>query len=236
MVCEANAPDFRVGVIRPGNGIYGAPDNTNLGRGLARDQHASINSLNIQSFVSGWNVSLAHLDLEAAPGGGGARARTTVPRCSGRPFVITDNGPAPQWTDYHRAVKLLRARPWRLAEVSPLPVYMASFVLDWWCLVLGRLPFLTRAPLHLREPAGDLSPVRPNVFTNIHACMFCADEAAQRRVENGGIRYRGGNTTLEGVCELIRRWNEEWSRDGGAGHAQGSREVPVPVLVPNIAA
>lgn len=240
MVCEANAPDFRVGVIRPGNGIYGAPDDTNLGRGLARDQHASINSLNIQSFVSGWNVSLAHLDLEAAlartpPGGG---ARTTVPRCSGRPFVITDNGPAPQWTDYHRAVKLLRVRPWRLTKVSPLPVYLVSFVLDWWCLVLARLPFLTRAPFHLREPTGDLSPVRPSVFTNIHSCMFCVDEAARKSVEDGGIGYRGGNMTLEGVCELIRRWNEEWSQDGEAGHAQG-KEVKadtVPVPVPNIAA
>lgn len=66
MVCEANAPDFRTGTIRPGNGIYGAPNDTNFGRGLANDMFVSINSLNIQNFVSGWNVSLAHLDLEAA--------------------------------------------------------------------------------------------------------------------------------------------------------------------------
>lgn len=237
MVCDANAPGFRVGVIRPGNGIYGAVNDTNLGKGLTRDRYASINSFNIQSFVSGWNVSLAHLDLEAALLGRGTTATspTGLPKCSGRPFVITDNGPAPQWTDCHRAVALLRVPPSRGVEVSPLPVYLLSFVLEWWCLLLAWFPVLTRAPFHWGEPVGEWSVVRPNVFTNIHACMFCVDTAARRSVEDGGIGYRGGNTTLEGVCELIRNWNEEWSRAGKAGSDDSGREeslkadvVPVP--------
>lgn len=218
MVCEANRPEFRTGSVRPGNGIYGAPTDFCLGRGLAKDEYTAINALNIQNFVSGWNVSLAHLDFEAAL----ARPTPLPPTCSGRPFVVTDNGPAPQWTDYIRACELLRNGGFRWQAVPPLPLYLLSFLLEWWCLLLARLPFLTRAPFGWGEPPGDVSMMRPCVFTNIYACMYCVDEAARKSVEEGGIAYRGGMTTLEGLCELIRDWNNVWSH-----HAQTPGSVNV---------
>lgn len=240
LVCGADAPGFRTGCLRPGNGIYGLPSDMCLGKMMTWESHVSINGSSIQNFVSAWNVSLAHLDYEAAllqqpsssspsPTGTGTG---TGPKCSGRPFVITDNGPPPQWADTCRAIQLLRgagadgvntnAPEWRVTTVPTLPVYLWSFVLEWYRLALARCPALTRWPLSLREPGGSMAMLGPGVFTNIHACVICVDDAARRSVGEGGIGYRGGATTLEGVCEMVRRWNEEWSRTWG-------KEVPPPV-------
>lgn len=107
-VCSANGPGFRTGVIRPGNGIYGQPTDVICGSMLKQQKVASFSPHVIQQQAAGWNVSLAHLAFEAAlapqPGRGGSTP-TPLPRCAGRPYVVTDTGPAIQWYDFFRAAK-----------------------------------------------------------------------------------------------------------------------------------
>lgn len=48
--------------------------------------------------------------------------------------------------------------------------------------------------------------MQPGIFTAMEY-MIVVDDRARKSVEEGGFGYRGGATTLEGVCEVIRDWN-----------------------------
>lgn len=210
-VCSANGPGFRTGCIRPGNGIYGQPTDVICGSMLKQQKVASFTPQIIQQQVSGWNVSLAHLAFEAAlvpkPGREGAGdSSAPLPRCAGRPYVVTDTGPAIQWYDFFRAARQLAVTPMEVTKLAPLPLYLIAHLVEGWSLLLARAPFL--ASLGLREPRGPARDLQPSIFTPA-AFIMVVDEEARKTVEDGGIGYKGLCTTLEGVCDQIWRWNEE---------------------------
>lgn len=206
-VCSANGPGFRTGCIRPGNGIYGQPTDVICGSMLKQQKVASFTPQIIQKQVSGWNVSAAHLAFEAAlmpkPG---AEDSAPMPRCAGRPYVVTDTGPAIQWYDFFRAAKQLAVTPMEVTELAPLPLYLIAHLVEGWSLLLARAPFLARLGLH--EPRGPARDLQPSIFTPA-AFIMVVDEEARKTVEDGGIGYKGLCTTLEGVCDQIWRWNQE---------------------------
>lgn len=210
-VCSANGPGFRTGCIRPGNGIYGQPTDVICGSMLKQQKVASFTPHIIQNQVSGWNVSLAHLAFEAAlargPGSEGAGGTMPpMPRCAGRPYVVTDTGRAIQWYDFFRAAKQLAVTPMEVTKLAPLPLYLIAHLVEGWSLLLARAPFLTR--LGLREPRGPARDLQPSIFTPA-AFIMVVDDEARKSVEDGGIGYKGLYTTLEGVCDQIWRWNQE---------------------------
>lgn len=208
-VCSANGPGFRTGAIRPGNGIYGQPTDVICGSMLKQQKVASFSPHVIQQQAAGWNVSLAHLAFEAAlapqPGRGGTTP-APMPRCAGRPYVVTDTGPAIQWYDFFRAAKQVAVTPTEVIRLPPLPLYLIAHLIESWSLLLARVPFLAR--LGLREPRGAVRDLQPSIFTPA-AFIMVVDEEARKSVEDGGIGYKGLFTTLEGVCEQIWRWNQE---------------------------
>ncbi|KUI66722.1 Short-chain dehydrogenase/reductase family 42E member 1 [Cytospora mali] len=208
-VCGANAPGFRTGVIRPGMGIYGLPTDVICGPALREQKVVTFMAHVVQNFVSGWNVSLAHLLFEAALAG------PAVPGCAGRPLVVTDAGPPPQWNDFFRAAGLLAATPLDVTVVSPLLMYLLAHVVEGWAILLARVPFLTR--LGLSEPQGPIQSLQPAIWTP-GAFVMVDDGAARRSVEEGGLGYKGVCTTLEGMCEQIRDWN----RSQGGENVNGS--------------
>ena len=218
-VCGADAPGFRTGAVRPGNGIYGLPTDVICGPTLGAGGRpvVSFSSHVIQNFVSGWNVALAHLLFEAALAG-------AQPRCAGRPFVVTDPGPPPQFADFYRAAAQLSATPVEVAAVPPLPLYLLAHVVEMWAVLLARVPLLTR--LGLSEPRGPMKDLQPAIWTP-SAFIMVSDAAARKSVEEGGLGYRGGCTTLEGVCEQIRNWNQSQGKEGARG---GNDEVGKTIL------
>ncbi|KUI63091.1 Short-chain dehydrogenase/reductase family 42E member 1 [Cytospora mali] len=209
-VCGANAPGFRTGVIRPGMGIYGLPTDVICGPALREQKVVTFIAHVVQNFVSGWNVSLAHLLFEAALAG------PAVPGCAGRPLVVTDAGPPPQWNDFFRAAGLVAATPLDVTVVSPLVMYLLAHVVEGWAILLARVPFLTR--LGLSEPQGPIQSLQPAIWTP-GAFVMVDDGAARRSVEEGGLGYKGVCTTLEGMCEQIRDWNRSQGDEGVNGSA-----------------
>lgn len=222
MVGEANAPGFRTGSVRPGNGIYGMPRDLVLQSALSKDHTTTLCPTTIQNDVSAWNVSLAHLCFEAALAA--SRTARNMPACAGRPFVVTDNGPPPSWNDVFRAMALVSARPPVVTALPPLPFLLLAVVNEWWSLLLARFPLLT-SRCGLREPGGDLRHLQPAVFSP-QANVMCVDARARRSVAEGGIGYVGGMGTLEGTCEVIRDMNR--LREKGQGHEkeEGGKGVP----------
>lgn len=179
---------------------------------LKQQKVASFTPQIIQMQVSGWNVSLAHLAFEAALAPGPVRdgmngtKSTPMPRCAGRPYVVTDNGQAIQWYDFFRAAKQLAVTPMEVTKLAPLPLYLIAHLVEGWSLLLARAPFLTRLGLH--EPRGPARDLQPPIFTP-SAFIMVVDDEARKAVEDGGIGYKGLCTTLEGVCDQIWRWNQE---------------------------
>lgn len=213
IVGEANAPGFRTGSIRPGNGIYGMPRDLVFQSTLSKDRDISLCPTAIQNAVSAWNVSLAHLCFEAALAR--PQDREEMPACAGRPFVITDNGAPPSWQDFFRAVALVAARPPVVMAPPPLPFFLLAVLNEQWSLLLARFPSLT-SRFGLRESTGDFRHLQPAVFSP-QCNVACVDARARRSVAEGGIGYAGGLSTLEGACEIIRDMNSLREKKGGGG-------------------
>ncbi|ROW11565.1 hypothetical protein VMCG_01473 [Cytospora schulzeri] len=209
-VCGANGPGFRTGTIRPGNGIYGLPTDVICGSMLREQKATSFSAHAIQNFVSGWNVSMAHLLFEAALAPATGPDAVPPPRCAGRPMVVTDAGPPPSWNDFFRAAKAVAVTPVEVTLISPLMLYLFAHVVEGWAILLARMPFLTR--LGLSEPKGPAQHLQPAIWTPASFVMV-VDEAARRSVEEGGLGYEPACTSLEGFCEQVRDWNRSQGKE-----------------------
>ncbi|GAB1310897.1 3-beta hydroxysteroid dehydrogenase/isomerase domain-containing protein [Madurella fahalii] len=227
-VCGANREGFRTGTIRPGNPIYGQKTDPVLGTLLRDGSSASWIPHIVQNFVNSRNVSLAHLQFEAAL----AQTDKAMPRCAGRTFTVTDAGPPPAFADAYNAVMQLSATPLTMSYPAPVLLYLVAHATEAWCLLLARLPFLTTW-LGLREPTGPMHFLQPSVFSvSVHTLVD--DSAAKRSVADGGIAYRPGCTTLEGVCQQLVEWNEEvetGKAKGVEGGVEGEGKVAKAGLV-----
>ncbi len=160
----------------------------------------------MQNFVCSRNVALAHLQFEAALAAGVGKGGK-VPKCAGRTFNVTDPNGAISFADSYLAATTLAKTGVTVKEVTPVVLFLLAHVVEGWCLLLARAPWLTKW-FGLKEPAGPLHMLQPAVFgVSVHTIVD--DSAARRSVEEGGIGYVGGCTTMEGVCEEILAWNRE---------------------------
>ncbi|KAH8893698.1 NAD(P)-binding protein [Thozetella sp. PMI_491] len=198
MVCSANAEGFRTGTIRPVNGVYGDASDLCLDPLLTIPVLASWTPHIVQNFVNSRNVALGHLQLEAA------LARPAMPRCAGRTFNVTDDGLPPSFTDLYNTVFEVAEKKITLLFPPPLVVLVTAHLIEAWCLLLAYAPFLKA--LGLGEPGWPVAYMQPSVFSVCsHTIGF--DSAARRSVEDGGIGYTPGCTTMEGFCQQVREWN-----------------------------
>lgn len=167
----------------------------------------------IQNFVSGRNVALAHLQFEAALAAAGP-----MPACAGRPFVVTDPGPAFSFQDFYGLAAQLSVTPFHATCPPPLPLLLLAYAVEAWCVALVRAPFLAR--LGLAEPASPLAYLQPSVFA-VATFLFADDGMARRSVEEGGIGYTGVVDSLHGICEQLLAWNQECEAEGRVGVRPG---------------
>ncbi|KAK3388840.1 hypothetical protein B0T20DRAFT_86705 [Sordaria brevicollis] len=228
LVCAANHPNFRTGVVRPGNGIFGDVENdVTFGPTLKTGAVISWTPHVIQNWISSRNVSIAHLQFEAALN---PAARPVPPPCAGRPLLVTDPGPPIAFTDFYTMIATLSATP--ITETYPPPalMLMLAYAIEAWSDLIVNFPVLTKW-FGWKEPTGDLAMLQPAVFT-VSAYTICDDSRARKSVEEGGIGYKGVTTTLEGFCEQMAVWNERVER-GEAGPLKGlkgEKKVAAPVV------
>lgn len=172
----------------------------------------------VQNFVNSRNVALSHLQFEAALA---AQRGQEMPACAGRTFNVTDPGPPIAFADVYSAAKELAVTRVTVDPQRPLLMLLIAHLIEAWCLLLTRLPFLTTV-LGWKEPAGPIHMLQPSVFSiSIHTVVD--DSRARKSVAEGGIGYQGGCTTIEGICEEILQWNREHEggEDGGAEGPDG---------------
>ncbi|KAG5982592.1 hypothetical protein E4U55_001698 [Claviceps digitariae] len=210
LVCAANdPPGFRTGCIRPGNGIYGHVDDAIIGRILrAKQRIPTFSAPWVQSWVHVRNVSLAHLLLEKELLGSHAAS------IAGRPFVVTDKGPLLRFQDLYLLLGATSRTGLQVGYPPPVLVWMASHLVEWYCVLLARWPCLGRM-FGLREPTDPLLLLQPGTVDS-SVTHLARDEVARRRPEEGGLGYEAYCSTVEGICLLVREWNErqEVGKDG----------------------
>ncbi|KAK4205263.1 hypothetical protein QBC40DRAFT_323211 [Triangularia verruculosa] len=209
-ICAANTPSFRTGCLRPGNAIYGQKTDPLVGNILRQGSYVAYVPQVIQSFISSQNVSLAHLQFEAAL----LPSSPTPPPCAGRPFVITDSGPPITFRDMALACETLSDAPFTYSELPPIVIHAIAHVMEFWSLLLARFPTLTK--LGLKEPSGPIGMLQPAVL-NVGIHSVVDDSNAKKGVGEGGIGYTPVVSTLEGIVRQIAEFN----RDVRAGRVEG---------------
>ncbi|KAI1821242.1 dehydrogenase-like protein [Xylaria intraflava] len=199
IVCHANSPNFRTGAIRPSNAIYGSNHNDQVVGVVLRTQGTQSWMQNIvQNFVHGGHISLGHLLFEAA------LLRKEMPKCAGRPFIITDDGPPPTYGDMYHLCQLIAETPVKLTFLPPGPLFILAHIIE--LLAIGsRTPVLKWI---LPAPKGDMALLQPAVF-NAALNFVSTDKAAQRTVEDGGLGFKHVHTSMEGMCQQVAEWNNE---------------------------
>jgi hypothetical protein len=145
--------------------------------------------------VSGENVALGHLLLEAA-------LLTNPNSISGRPFVISDPSPPMQIGNYYKALSTLSMTGFKTELLPTLPLYLLSHLVEQYHLLQARLPILPGLPL-------DIQMLQPGLWGICGIHTIAVDVNARKSVQDGGLGYKGGCTTLEGICMQILRWNQE---------------------------
>ncbi|KAI1367289.1 3-beta hydroxysteroid dehydrogenase/isomerase [Xylaria arbuscula] len=199
MVCQANGPNFRTGTIRPANAIYGSSNGDQVVGVVLRTQSAQSWMGNIvQNFVHSGHCSLGHLQFEAA------LLRKEMPKCAGRPFIITDDGPPPTYGDMYHLCYVTSETPVKLTPLPPAPFLILAHIVEL-VAIASRTPVLKWI---FPAPKGTLALLQPGTF---HASLnyVATDKAAQTSVEQGGLGFRHVHTTLEGMCQQVMEWNNE---------------------------
>ncbi|KAL4933643.1 putative 3-beta hydroxysteroid dehydrogenase/isomerase family protein [Aspergillus undulatus] len=204
--------NFRTGCIRPANGVYGVGSETSatlismyLRMGGAPTWLAHV----IQNFVNAENVSIAHLCYEqrliehtSSP--------STLPNIGGQSFIVTDPNPAVTFGDIYLALTTLATTPIRFPFLPPLPMFMLSYLVEWYVLLRHfYLPWLPAA-------TGDLNRLQPAVFSISNPHLIIDDSRAREVPEKGGLGYNPPFTSLEGVCKEVAHWNRQAAELGAA--------------------
>lgn len=152
----------------------------------------------VQNFVHSGHVSLGHLQFEAA------LLRKEMPKCAGRPFIVTDDGAPPTYGDMYHLCELTAETPVKITKLPPAPLFILAHFVEL-VAIASRTPILRWI---FPEPKGTIALLQPGVF---HAALHyvATDKAAQRSIEQGGIGLKHVHTTIEGMCQQVLDWNNE---------------------------
>jgi hypothetical protein len=153
----------------------------------------------VQNFVNAEHISLSHLKYEEA-------LLTPGNNAGGKSFVITDPNPPITFQDIYTLLSTCAATPFETIYVSPIFLLLISYPIELYCLTKAVIPILDWI---LPELPGDVSLLQPTLFSISCAHVVATDAAAQKSIKEGGIGYRGIYTTLEGMCQEIKNWNDE---------------------------
>lgn len=210
---------LRTGCIRPGNGVYGPGGdmlcgislilpcswyNTDgfaaLGAYLARLTNPTWIGNILQSFCYVENCALAHLLYEqrllSSPGEG----NKTLPDIGGQAFCIADPGPPQTYGDVYNA--LCTVEGVTFPSLSPTLMFLFATVVEWYDIAHK---FVESSPLPTFLPSLNavIINLQPALFSLVNVHAIFDDSRARLSPEEGGLGYKGGWTTQEGLAKLV---------------------------------
>ncbi|KAI9655374.1 MAG: hypothetical protein M1821_005521 [Bathelium mastoideum] len=207
IVLKAHSESFRTGAIRPVCAIYGNQYDLDFGYHMVRGSIESWFAHVTLNHVHGENISLAHLLYEHTL----AHPPTSMPvsQIGGRSFNISDPNAPPTCASLYRVLTTLT--DCKYVAVPFVPVLILAHIIEAYTLFVFRYPFFART-FGLREPTGEISILQPAMLKSAGVHQFGFSTQAEKRVEDGGLGYRGVCTTLEGMCAEVRTFKADGKR------------------------
>ncbi|KAI9687422.1 MAG: hypothetical protein M1820_010446 [Bogoriella megaspora] len=203
LVLKANDGSFQTGTIRPACGIYGSKNDVVIGFLLTRKSVETWIAHCMQSSVHVGHVSLAHLLYERALVHPPSSLKGTS--VGGRPFTITDPNPPPFAGSVYRLISVLTGA--RVTHLPPVLIFVMAHVMELYVLFVFYFPKVAKL-CGLKEPQGLTANLQPAILTTCGAQQFATSTQIEKSVEDGGLGFRGVCTTLEGMCDQVRRFKE----------------------------
>jgi len=157
-----------------------------------------------QNFVHAENISLAHLLFEKA------LLSSHSSKVAGRSFLITDPNPAITFGDSYALVKTLKVAPSRIIRLPPVLMLLVAYCIESYCLILARFPSLRTIFPEPEASEASYMNLQPSLFT-ICTHIIANDAEARKPMDEGGLGYKAIWTTLEGMCNEVRLWNEKYA-------------------------
>lgn len=193
---------MRTGIIRPGNAVYGHPEDKVLGRMLSMGSLPSFGANWAQSWIGVRNASLAHLHYEEALLGPHGT------NLAGKAFLVTDDGPPLRLSDVHKILDLASTTGLRVTYPPPLLMLLGAYIVEAWSLAAASVPYVARL---LGEPQDPVFLFQPAVFS-VAVSAAVEDSTARKSPAQGGFGYRAACTSLEGMIAQAMAHGNDVSR------------------------
>jgi hypothetical protein len=157
-------------------------------------------------------VSLAHLLFEKA-------LLSETNTVEGKTFNITDPNPPIIFDDLYKLLETLSITHFKANRIPGLPLLLLAYLVEQYHILQAKVPKLLPA---LND---DLKNVQPALWAISAVHLVGTDAAARKSVEEGGLGYKGGCTTLEGLCMRLKLWNDEHAHDTDLNKSGISTEI-----------
>jgi hypothetical protein len=153
-----------------------------------------------QSFVHAENVSIAHLLHEAA-------LLSHPSLTSGKAYTVTDPGLTATYRDLYVMLSTTCLTGFNAIKVPTLPLVFVAHVMELYFIVRQLLGGFGSKILPGFE--GGLKNLQPSLFQICNSHQFANNAQVGLPPSKGGIGYVGACTTLEGMAQEVRQWNDE---------------------------
>ncbi|KAH8830020.1 NAD-P-binding protein [Flagelloscypha sp. PMI_526] len=197
---------LRTGCIRPGNGVFGPGGDLLVDAYMTRGHNPTWVGPILDSFIYVENCALTHLlyerrliDIATLP------PSPLRPDIGGQAFVVSDPGPPPTNSDVYTILEVLSNGQTRFPAFSPTIFLMMAYIIEAFYLARTFLldspvPWLANFVPHVR---GDFVNLQPSLWNLVMSHTIFDDSKARLPVEKGGLGYKGGWTTLQGVLRTV---------------------------------
>jgi hypothetical protein len=161
-------------------------------------------------------VSLGHLLYERA------LAQPTSPSIqasvSGRSFTITDPNPPVAARSIYRLLNVLAGV--RVMNLPFVLMLILCHVMEAYVLFVSYFTRLAQL-CGFKEPSGVAANLQPSIMVTVGVQQFADSAEAELPVEEGGLGFRGVCTTIEGMADQVRKFQESGGETGKSGVTAG---------------
>jgi nucleoside-diphosphate-sugar epimerase len=184
------------------------------------------------------------IDIEAPPSytqtNGDAKSTTAsgrLPDIGGSAFMITDPCPPLAYGDVYTLLSTLTDNETTFPALSPTFMLLVAYIIEFLYLSKQLLLIHASAPSHSTNPiiqpfnallrgafrvlagciptvGGDLVNLQPSLWNLTMVHLLMDDSHARLPPSQGGLGYRGGWTTLEGLVKTVEAHKEEAQKEG----------------------
>jgi hypothetical protein len=124
-------------------------------------------------------------------------------RFGGKAFVVSDQTPC-AFSDINRLLNITTNGETRIVEVSPLPLLLIGYVLEFYHVNRYRLISIAPFLKNIFPPLGsEIVKLQTPIFYTGCVHCFIDDSLARKSPKEGGLGYKSPFTTIMGLSKTV---------------------------------